>query len=432
MLAGRGRWVHRWIVRRRSNYDQHWLRWWIVRGGALGICVAVLIGGCALWVTPTMRDGRSDAPERELLVLNNLSQTVSSVLLAENGAFIDVDHDITQVGAVPGGLVAAGQEIVITLSGENRLIFLDRDRLVLSDSDIVLSPNTNPMQTVFLGAGVFATTGLFSGRVHLSRRDGTALAVPGVAEETLRVGTAPQALIRLAGMPDTEPRIVAAATGFDTSRPSATPFGKSSVVLFSLERTGSLDPVITTVKREATWQDDRDGRNVTALLDVAAVDETVDEILLIGSGINMGAGGTGKDDGTILVLHRDTLAVLQDISVGGSPGGGVVVARNDGGLTLFLAGVEGITSLQRPPGATMWDVHSSVQEYDASAGGGLPLLAGMAVWNGSLYVADFGNDRILRFEMEENPGWRLGAEPDESITVSDGPQSLAIITRGFP
>jgi len=427
-----------WFLTRRS--------WWLSRGlVAFWLCGLVLGGGCSLWRAPPSGEGRDGAPERELLVLNNLSQTVSSVTLDQNGAFIGVDHDITQVGSIPAALVMAGQEIVITLSGENRLVFLDRDRLIRSGSDVVLPPNTNPMQTVSIGSGVFATTGLLSQRVHLSRRDGTMLTVPGANGGALHVGTAPEALIRLVGTPEDNPRIVAAATGYDASRPGTTPFGKSSVVLFALEKTDSLNPVVTAVTREAQWQDDRDGRNVTALLDVAAVDAvdaTLDEILVIGSGINMGSQGTGDDDGTILVLHRETLAVVQDIRVGGSPGSGTLIARSDGGLTLFLAGVDGITSLQRSPGAagnSPWDANSAHREYDASAGGGLPLLAGTAVWNGSLYVADFGNDRILRFELEENPGrpgtssgWHLKPDPVQMVTVSDGPQSLKVLIRSFP
>lgn len=406
------------------------------------VAVAVVFagGGCSLWFAPPQSQGRSNAPEREILVLHNLAQTVSSVELRSNGALLRVDHDLTTVGAIPGGLVEAGQELVVTLSGENRLILLDRDRLVVSEREIVLPENTNPMQTVPVVPGVFATTGLFTGRVHLTRRDGVALDGPWVGGGALAVGAAPQALVRLPGAPGSTPRIAAAATGFDASRPGDSPFGKSSVVLINVGVSGSLDPVIESAAREAVWEDSEDGRNITALLDVAAVDDSLEEILAIGSGVNMGAGGTGEDDGTVLVLHRDTLAVLQDIPVGGSPGGGLILRRSDGGLSLFLAGVDGITSLQRPPGASEWDADSAISEFDATAGGGLPLLAGIARWNNSLYVADFGNDRILRFVLQEDPGgvgftagWHLApGVPEQSISVSDGPQALSIQIRNAP
>jgi len=387
--------------------------------------LAVAALSCSLWAPPDQPRGRNIFPPGELLVVHGLGETLSAIELDEQGAFLDHDPDIISLGAVPNALTSDGDELAVTLSGENSLLFLDKKYLKPGDPPAVaLGSGVNPMHTVVLKPGLYGTTGFFTTRVHLSQRNGG----EPFLSEPLNTGPAPQAVIVLPGEGlDNQMRLVIANTGYSSTRPASSPFGPASLSLFVLSITGAPGAWEVTVAEsvlidlEAPDHDEQQdsGLNPVALIDTALIDPAVNEILVICSGVNYGSGNT--NDGTLLVLDRTTLAVTRRIFLGGSPGAGVMVARSGGSHTLFTVGTKAIRSLDRAGDGSGWDENSLRIEY--TAGGGLPFLADIAVRNDSLYAADFGNDQILRFKVDGEGGLK---GPEEILSVSDGPAVLMI------
>lgn len=392
------------------------------------------VPSCDLWLAPETQEGRSSAPTREILVVHSLAETLSSVELTGDGAFYRSSHDIVQLGSVPNDIGLAGYELTVTLSGENRVLFLDRVRLFQRES-IDLGTSVNPMQTKVFGSdsSVFATTGLFSAQAHLRDRSGTEL----LPSSQLQTGSAPQAILPLAdsGGDQNAFRLVVANTGYSTSRPSDIPFGPATLSVFNLTLSGTAaTPQVSLVssslvglEEEGHDPDTESGFNPVALVDMNEIDTAINEVLVIGAGINYGSDGSGADDGSLLVLDRTTLAVKQRIPLGGSPGAAIVMECTDGSLVLFAAGPDGIRSVQRGPGAPAW-----TNEWDAmsvktvyTATGGVPFLADIVAFGSSVFVADFGNNRILRFHFDRSTGTIDG--PRETQSVSAGPVALLIL-----
>lgn len=401
----------------------------------------LLVFSCDLWRAPDTGESRTTVPAREILVVHSLAETLSSVELAPEGSFLGGTNDVVRLGSVPNGIIDVGYELAVTLSGENRVLFLDRERLFRRDAHD-LGTSVNPMQTRAFGPGasIFATTGLFSSRVYLRSREGTVL----VPDADMQTGLSPQAILPLPegiGATGTV-RLLVANTGYSTSRPADIPFGPATLSVFTLQVSGSASaPQVTLdshvlVSLEEAGHDPatESGLNPVALVDMNEIDPAIEEILVIGSGINYSAGGSGEDDGTLVVLDRATLAVKQRIPLGGSPGAAAVMERDDGGLVLLAAGTDGIRSLQRDPGAPAWtnewDPATTATEYTAT--GGLPFLADIVIRDNQVYVADFGNNRLHRFEIKADaasgsglPGSLLEG-PLETRNVSDGPVVLLV------
>ncbi|TVR66886.1 MAG: hypothetical protein EA427_15380 [Spirochaetaceae bacterium] len=397
---------------------------------------------CDLWNTPDTTEGRATAPKREILVVHSLAETLSSVELAPDGSFLGGTGDIVRLGSVPNGIIDVGYELAVTLSGENRVLFLDRERL-FRRAPLDLGTGVNPMQTRAFGPGasVFATTGLFSARVHLRGRDGTVL----VPDAEMQTGLSPQAILPLPGSGGGTAgtgtvRLVVANTAYSAGRPADIPFGPATLTVFTLTLSGtaaapqvSLDSSKLVELEESDHNPETEsGLNPVALLDMNTIDPAINEILVIGSGINYGSGGSGADDGTLLVLDRTTLEVKQRIPLGGSPGAAIVMERDDGGLVLLMAGTDGIRSLRsapgEPAGTNGWDPSTLATEYTAT--GGLPFLADIVSWGDQVYVADFGNNQVLRFTFNGDvasgaPGNLLDG-PLERRNVSDGPVALLV------
>ncbi len=411
-----------------------------LRRSAVVLPLLLSVLSCELWFAPESPDGRSGAPAREILVVHSLAETLSSIELAGDGSFLDSFNDIVHLGSIPNAIIDVGYELVVTLSGENRLLFLDGERLFRRDA-IDLGTGVNPMQTTAFGPGssVFATTGLFSARVHLYSRDGTVL----VSSTHVQTGLSPHALLVLPETLDAGTgtvRLLAANTAYSTSRPSSLPFGPATLSVFTLSVSGTaaaprvaIDATaLLELERENHNPETESGLNPVALMDMQETDPAVNEVLVIGSGINYGSSGAGEEDGTLLVLDRTSLNVKQRISMGGSPGAAVVMERDDGGLVLLVAGTTGIWSVQRLPDTHVstggWDETSVSPEYRAS--GGLPFLADIVALDHHVYVADFGNDQVLRFHFDQSAAaGSFLSGPVETRAVSDGPVTLLIRDR---
>ena len=227
--------------------------------------------------------------------------------------------------------------------------------------------------------------------------------------------------------------MLVANTAYSSTRPADYPFGAATLTVSpyrcrgrGYRRGAPRVEIVETV----TYQLEASGRcsaitgdgepisasglNPQQIIDVPSAGAN-GEIVVVGAGVNYGSGGAGNDDGVVLVLDRGAVIdgatlpaggtdiVTQRVEIGGSPGAGVVLDRDDGGYTLVTAGTTALrTVIRADAGAgTPW---TEPPQPDAAiaytATGGLPFLSDIAAWNDNLYVVDFGNDRVLRFSRD--------------------------------
>jgi hypothetical protein len=149
------------------------------------------------------------------------------------------------------------------------------------------------------------------------------------------------------------------------------------------------------------------------------------EILVVGSGVNLGSSGEGVGDGRLLALDPATLAVRHDLAVGGSPGS-AAVHRTASGYRVYLAGPSGIRWAYRDD-ATGWEAVPSEEQLAYATGDGLSLIADLALFVdeagvASLYATDYWNSRILRFRIEPDGG----LVQRQALAVPQGPQGLLL------
>ena len=398
---------------------------------------------CSLWNAPPVREGRDPAgdPARELLVVHGRAETLSSLTLDETGAVTARNLDLTVLGASPNAITAgaAPSELAVTLSGENAVLFIDESSLTVTGR-LTLPVNSNPMESLSLGRLVaqapdlWATTTLVTGavRVHDAGNRRWSLA-EGSVPVNLAAGAAPQALTALPAPPGSSVRLVTAATAFGLGPSDEQPFGTATLTVIDLSVDGAAEPQIQVIHQaNRPFRDpgsavvDTAGLNPTALHHLSATGE----LLVVGSGVNYGSGGGvgGADDGELLILADDSLAVLHRLSVGGSPGSVVVVGAGGGAYRVYLGGVEGIRMAERH-GDGSWSLPTSgVPAYSAAAAGGLSLIADVAVYHGGselvLYAADYWNDRVLVFGVDGADG---SLTLTDTVPVSAGPQALAVV-----
>ena len=411
------------------------------RLGLLTLFSVLFSTACSFWAAPELQSRRQYDPIIELFVVNNLAETLTSIELDRSGRFIGTQDDIAILGSVPNGIISTGSELLVTLSGENRLLFLDESTCVTTGS-IDLGSGVNPMVTAEIGPNLYGTTGLFSGRLHIYKRDGSALLEPVTSPVDSR---APQSVItiRTTGGGPGEVRVLVANTAYSSTRPASEPYGVGTLTVFRISTDGSALSIIDS--KTYGLEDSGSGTvglNPQQIIDIPATGE----ILVIGAGVNYG-GGSGEDDGVVLVLDRDELIdettlpppgtdiVKQRMPIGGSPGAGVVLGPTDGVYTLITAGTTALRAIVRDgSGSTPWKEPGSSSDavvYDATGTGtgtgGLPFLSDIVAWersagNYSVYVADFGNDRVLRFSFDG----AVGLTFREAQTVSDGPIALLL------
>ena len=377
------------------------------------IVLAVLITGSCQIPDPGIT-GRDADPGDEVLVIHSLAETMTSIALHSDGSPGSVDHDVQYLGAAPNDIIRLRERYLVTVSGENALLLLDAattDTLGRID----LGAGTNPMAAAVVGEEIIAVTEFLSHAVSLQR---TATSVPPQNAEVGRfaVGAAPQAIMTLPGTESDVTRIIVANTAFTLNSPSGFPFGAASLSVRSVRIDASGSAVRLVSEQEIPLEADgfdaaiENGLNPTALLDMPPTGE----LLVVGSGENYGGSGTGDDDGVLLVLDRMSLEIRRRISVGGSPGAGVVVERT-GGYDLYLAGVEGMRRVHR---GTVWDEESSFV-YRAT-GDPLPFISDIVAAGDFLYASDFSGSRILVFRLAATGGVTLECE----IPVSHGPIAL--------
>lgn len=368
-------------------------------------------------------DGRSTDPGDEVLVIHSLAETVTSIAIDADGLPGTLDSDVAYLGAVANDIIRLRDRYLVTLSGENALVFLTDDTLSEAGR-IELGRGRNPMESAVLSVGngeeIIAVTEFLTGTVSLHRA-GTTMP-PTISELVVStVGAAPQALIVLSGSTANERRVIVANTAFSLNSESGYPFGAASISVRTVEIDES-GPAVTIGDTVEIPLEDADfdgtvenGLNPVAFLDIPATGE----LLILGSGRNYGDDLNGDDDGVVLVLDRETLDVLERIPVGGSPGAGALIERN-GTYYLFLAGVRGIRRVHRDD---TWSTGASPL-YESS-GTPLPFLSDIAIAGDYLYAADFSRSLVLVFFIKNN-----GTITEvRRIPVSQGPISLLVDRR---
>ena len=393
--------------------------------------LVLLLGGCALIQGPEQGagDGRSTEPDRELFVVHSLAETISSVELGSAGTLGSVRSDLQYLGAVPNHLLRVGEELIVTLSGQNELLRLDENSLKVVGR-INHPAGSNPMETRHLGTaaplseladGLLVTTHLLAGRVRIDDMHNRSGSEP--PPWSYSVGRAPQPLLPLPGDNSGEVRLLVANTNFSTDSSRTSPFGKATLTAMVFGPSEADSPAglemssTETIDLEPSDFDPsvESGTNPTALIDAPGVGE----VLVIGSGLNYGAGGTGSDDGVVIALDRNTLALQSRHAVGGSPGAGVLLTEGTG-HRLYLGGPTGITSLYHD--GTEW-IDDPRLEYEATgSGGSLPFIADIAYYDETILAADFANNRILAFGVAD--GGRLSLK--QEVAVSQGPIALLV------
>lgn len=390
----------------------------------VGIISILVLASCQLFLAPEdTGGGRSIAePSRELFVIHSLAESLSTVPIDIEGDPGVVDADALLTGAVPNDILRVGPLLVVVVSGENALRTIVEDRLVVSGT-IDLGSGRNPMRAASLSVAspletarwLVAVTNLFTDSVTIVNIEDNVV----VAE--FSVGPSPQAILALPGSDDSHVRLVVSNTNFRADRPSEIPYGPGSltelVLTIALEGAGapavSLDSTRTIQIEEPDYDPNTEaGINPGELLSLAGTGE----ILVVGAGVNYTEGGGGADDGQVLILDRDSLAVLQRIAIGGSPATGALSA-DDAETALYTAGVDGIRLLRRDA-STGWEtVADSSLTLLVPSGPSGSLFADCLVLDAHLIVADFAGDRLLR--LNANTGSEIG-----TTALSDGPIAL--------
>ena len=397
-----------------------------VRAARATVVTILIFSSCTLFFAPEAPVGRESDPERELFVVHSLAETISSVALSDDGTFSAVTPDVQILGAIPNHIIRADELLVVTLSGENALLLVDASTMEIAGR-VTGETGRNPMESVWFGTIVpgstlVATSNLLTGTVTVSDLAGA------VAPVEFAVGTAPQAVLVLPGqngapVPD-EVRLIVANTGFSVSNPADHPFGEATVTELVLTIGAAGDPVTLVSSRTISLGDD--STNPVRFVDFPAENEVV----VVCSGVNYGSDGTGSDDGSVVILNRDTLSVEARIDVGRSPGAAVLSSPAIGGHTLYLGGPEGIRAIYRTDGSSgSWNsVVIEIFETDGDDGG-FPLISDIALLPGSmgstectLYAADFRNNAILRFVVRADGA----VDYADRVSVSQGPVALLV------
>jgi hypothetical protein len=415
----------------------------------------LVVGGCSAVNAPDVASGRpvDEDVAVELFLFHGLAETLSTVSIKPgDGTFLALRENVRELGSVPNDIRpgATPDEILVTLSGENRLLVLDESTLV-TWSEVVLPTGTNPMAAAALGNGLLASTGLFTGTVRVDDPTGTAWDVTGTPSDAgaaadslpvaLPTGPAPQAILALTdrwerwsaetGAAAGDPRevfLLVANTAFGAG-PTDAPYGEGSITRYRLTRTppgGSGTPTLEVATLDEAYTfgaTDSTGLNPTVLLPLPATEAQPAELLVVGSGVNLTSSGEGADDGRLLVLDPATLAVRRDLAVGGSPGS-AAIHRTPSGYRVYLAGPSGIRSAYRDD-ATGWDPIPADTELAYDTDGGTSLIADLAIFVddagvASLYATDYWRSQLIRFRIE--PDGSLVER--ESLSVPQGPQGL--------
>ena len=397
-------------------------------GVAISLTILIALTGvqssCDLFTAPDNGGGGRSLPEstREILVLHSLAETLSTIAIEQDGALGTVDADVLLTGAVPNDLVRIGPLLALVVSGENALLTVNEDTLRLSRT-IDLGTGRNPMRIAALvdatdlpvARWLVAVTNLLTDTVSIVDIDG------GTVVAEFPVGPSPQAVRALPGADQSQIRLVVSNTNFRADRPAGIPYGPGSLTELVLEvaSDGAGSPVVglgssRTIELEEPNYDDATEAGINPG-DLVAL-PSAGELLVVGSGVNLLPGGAGADDGTVLVLHIDTLDILDRVSIGGSPARGVL--RTDATDTaLYTAGVDGIRRLVRYDTAG-WDSPTSTDAaLFVSAGAMGSLFADCLVVGERLYAADFAGDRLRVLHADT-------AELLETTPLSDGPIAL--------
>lgn len=383
----------------------------------------VLFASCELFLAPEDGNGRTATEaDREIFAIHSLAESLSAIPVAEDGALGTVDADLLTTGAVPNDLVRVGSLLAAVVSGENVILTIVENSLVSSTS-IDLGTNRNPMRVApFADASsleaarwLVATSNLLADSVSIvDIEHGTVVA-------EFDVGPSPQAVFALAGDEEASVRLLVSNTNYRADRPPEIPYGPGTLteLIIEVETNSEGTPAVELVSErtidleDASYDEESEaGLNPAEVLALPATDE----IVVICSGVNLLPGGDGADDGAVLVLDLDSLAVLRRITIGGSPSTATLTG-NASETILYTAGVDGIRRLYRDA-VLGWETPATTDaSLFASSGEVGSFFSDCVVADDLLYVADFSGDQLLVLDTD------TGAKIEER-TLSEGPIAL--------
>ncbi len=310
------------------------------------------------------------APPSALYVLNGLGETLSRVDL-ETGR---VENDLLHLGDAPNALLfdPAGDRLFVANSGDNVVWSLQPDSLD-RNGDYPLGPNTNPYGLAVTRSGELAVSGFLSGDVAFFS------AATGALLRRVPVGRTPQAVLDLPG------RTLVSVVHYDFPSNS---FGPGEVVAIpdGAAAAGTRAIVGVNPQHLVTGPD--------GLLHVICTGNYVDV------------------PGSVYFLNAVTLAVVDSLTLGGTPAAAVVVG-DDVYVSAYFGGLmkyDGRThTVLRGPSDPVLDVT------------GLGGLAHDAT-TGRLYVSAFEDDLVLVVDVAADT---LAA----AWPVGDGPLDVELVTR---
>lgn len=332
---------------------------------AIAALLACGAAGCAER-DPVRSDVELEPSASRAFVLNGTGETLSVVDLETDV----VRNNVAVVGALPNHLALSADRrtLWVTASGDNRIEGVDVETLE-SVGGIDLGPGSNPWELAVAGDGTGYVAHFLSDevvRVDLGERRVTAR-VP--------VAPSPEGLAVAGG------RVFVASTLY-ASDPSFTTPGLLSVI----EGDTVVDTVIV-------------GRNPQS---VVVVDGAVHVVC---------TGRFQLDEGEVVVVDASTLAVVDRVALGGSPG-----FAAPAGDRIYVAGFYGgLMAYARSDGRVLHGAGDPLLRIDGLFGLDWDEVARR------LYVAAFADDLVLVVEADTLAGrWAVGDGPQRVVTWRPG------------
>ncbi len=384
-----------------------------IRSAAV-LAAAILLFTFGCVPEPENEYARGDIPDaaREIFVLNSLAESVTIIHPDAVAAGADdeecVYNNVFLAGRSPNHISHFGGRLWIVNSLDNTLTFYDEDTLE-EGGKIHLDRGSNPWQLVMNGEETIGYIPCYvSGtvlRIDLSAYPDSSTEAPEA-----EIFASDLALPEGAGLcQNTAGRELLFVVNSNNSAAAIGP-GSLSVI-------DTASGAVTAVDLEpAGFNPETDrGRNPQAVL----VFPSLGEVHVVCTGDHPGSGHD-SDDGEIVVVDIDSLAVTDRIAIGGSPNGfpagvdpaghRVFLANNESGITVYdYATREVIRGTEDPvlPEGTVTDSYYTGVLYDAATD--------------LLFVSDFSGDAV---HVVEGSG---AFSFIRTLEGSDGPGFLLLV-----
>ena len=372
---------------------------------AMFLILGLLAAGCA---DPFRPKGRTFADAaREIYVLNDQAETLSVI----NADTLEIHRDVQWTGSAPNHLLERDGNLYITNSLSNSISVISEDSLEII-GEIYLGYGRNPWMIIPVdGSDEAYVPNFLAGTVSvvnlktLEKVDADPSTPDTVDDIDLKDGAAPEYRVASEGGCYMSGKIFVCNTGYSTSAGS---FGEGTVSVIDV----ATNAVVATVSTGK-------GSNPQAAVAIPSKNEV--HVVLTGTN-----GGTGSDDGQILVLDADSYEEKDRLDIGGSPGWSGSGLDEANGV-IYLTGIGGLLSYEY---GSLAILHDSSDYIDTGADDELnDLYAGIAVdtENDRLLVGDFTHDRIVVIDADLSAGTYTAPGDDDYLSASDGPVGLYLV-----